>query len=74
MQSFEKYIPKKLKPYLSSSSWVCKNSSYPYTTYVIDFDGLEDEDGNPTSFCAESIAELRWACSQILKGERGQIL
>jgi hypothetical protein len=61
-----KYIPKKLQPHVTHCD---RFNRYPNGyTYNVIFDYDVD-----TSIFADSVAGLRWACKEVLNGERGVI-
>lgn len=68
-----KYIPKKYHNDLVYADKF-KDTYASYTCYEIMLnDKYNDKDGEPTSFIANGIEELKWAFKKIDDGKRGEI-
>ena len=65
-----KYIPKKIQEHVTSCDRFERyGGGY---TYNVNFD-YEVYSGEETTIFADSVEGLKWACKEILNGERGVI-
>ena len=67
-----KYIPKKLHAHITACDRFENFAGSGYT-YSVLFDYAPDDKEGETSIMADGVEGLKWACKEVLNGERGTI-